>query len=135
MKCSECEQYHVSSDCDGDPIIICDDGGDTTNPDEDILCQSAGDKEDDYETISVTQRARERARDVLALKRKEEEETKNRICYMMFDPIAVGWDTGLEISIENAEMMHVPLGVKSQEVLDVVKEKYPNVNIIIVDGE
>ena len=50
----------------------------------------------------------------------------------MFDPIAVGWDTGLEISIENAEMMHVPLGVKSQEVLDVVKEKYPNVNIVIV---
>ena len=60
MKCSECDQYHVSKDCDGDPTVICDDGGDTTNPDEDILCQSAGDKEDDYETISVTQRARER---------------------------------------------------------------------------
>ena len=128
MKCNECDQYHVSKDCDGDPIIICNDGGDTTNPDEDIMCQSAGDKEEDYETISPTQKAR----DILALKCKKEEETKNRICYMLFDPIAVGWEIGLQKSIENAKMMHVPLGVKCQEHLDAVKEKYPNVNIVIV---
>ncbi len=131
MKCTECEQYHVLSDCDGDPDVICDDGGDTSNPDEDIMCQSAGDKEEDYETISVTQKAR----DILALKRKNEEETKNRICYTLFDPVAVGWGIGLQKSIENAQMMHVPLGVKTQKHLDSVKGLFPNVNIIIVDGE
>ncbi len=132
MKCSECEQYHVSSDCDGDPIVICDDGGDVSNPDEDIMCQSAGDKEEDYDKpITPTQKARDR----LALKRKNEEETKNRICYMLFDPVAVGWGIGLQKSIENAEMMHVPLAVKSQKVLDSVKDLFPGVNVIIVEGE
>lgn len=129
MKCSECEQYHVSSDCDGDPIVICDDGGDTSNPDEDIMCQAAGDKEEDYETITPTQKAR----DALALKSKQEEERKNRICYMLFDPVAVGWGIGLIKSIENAEMMHVPLGVKSQKVLDSVKDLFPDVSVIIVE--
>lgn len=130
MKCSECEQYHVSKDCDGDPIIICDDGGDTSNPDEDIMCQSAGDKEKDYETISLIQKAR----DVLALKLKMEEETKNRICYMPFDPVAVGWGIGLQKSIENAKMMHVPLAVKTQKVLDSVKDLFPRVSVILVEG-
>ena len=129
MKCNECDQYHVSKDCDGDPIIICNDGGDTTDPAEDIMCQSAGDKEEDYETITPTQKAR----DVLALRRKEEEERKNRICYILFDPVAVGWGIGLQKSIENAEMMHVPLGVKTQKHLDSVKGLFPNVNIIIVE--
>lgn len=128
MKCSECEQYHVSKDCDGDPIIICDDGGDTSNPDEDIMCQSAGDKEEDYETTSPTQKAR----DVLALKRKKEEETKNRICYVLFDPIAVGWYIGLDMAIRDAKNMHVPLAVKTQKDLNSVKDLFPNVDIIIV---
>lgn len=58
--------------------------------------------------------------------------TKNRIQYVLFDPVAVGWDVGLQKAIENAEMMHVPLAVKSQEHLDKVKKLYPNVNVIIV---
>ncbi len=132
MKCTKCDQYHVSKDCDGDPIIICNDGGDTTNPDEDIMCQSAGDKEEDYATITTPT---QKARDVLALKCKQEEERKNRICYMLFDPVAVGWGIGLVKSIENAQMMSVPLAVKTQKVLDSVKDLFPNVSIIIVDGE
>ena len=64
-----------------------------------------------------------------------EEETKNRIQHILFDPVAVGWGIGLVKSIENAQMMSVPLAVKTQKVLDSVKDLFPNVSIIIVDGE
>ncbi len=62
----------------------------------------------------------------------KEEKTKNRIQHVLFDPVAVGWGIGLIKSIENTEMMHVPLGVKTQKHLDSVKGLFPNVNIIIV---
>ena len=48
MKCIECPMYHVTQDCDGDPIIICDAGGDTTNPKEDIFCGEMGEKQEDF---------------------------------------------------------------------------------------
>ncbi len=63
---------------------------------------------------------------------EEQNNTKNRPQYVLFDPVAVGWGIGLVKSIENAEMMHVPLGVKTQKHLDSVKDLFPNVNIIIV---
>ena len=178
MKCTKCEQYHVSLDCDGDPIVICDDGGDVSNPDEDIMCQSAGDKEEDYETISETQKAS----DVLTLKQSAKssqpfrtllesdicdwccerkatitdgtyaycteahqnafleniqqaikEASKNRPQYVLFDPVAVGWDVGLDKAIENAQKMHVPLAVESQEHLKRIRKRYPYVCVGILE--
>ena len=61
------------------------------------------------------------------------EETKNRPQYVLFDPVAVGWDIGLEKAIENAKRMHIPLAVKSQGQAHGVISRFPNVNIIIIE--
>ncbi len=61
-----------------------------------------------------------------------EEETKNRIQHILFDPVAVGWGIGLVKSIENAQRMNVPLAVKTQAAFKFVRNIVPDVNMIIV---
>ncbi len=59
------------------------------------------------------------------------EETENRMQYVLFDPVVVGWGICLEKSIENAKTMHLPLGVKSKEIAIRVQRMYPDVTIIV----
>ena len=63
---------------------------------------------------------------------EEQNNTKNRPQYVLFEPEAVSWGIGLVKAIENAQMMHVPLAVRSQKVLDSVKDLFPNASVIIV---
>ena len=58
---------------------------------------------------------------------EQSKNTKNRPQFVLFDPVAVGWDAGLDGAIKDAQSMHVPLAVKTQDHLERVKRKYPNV--------
>ena len=59
--------------------------------------------------------------------------TKNHPQYVLFDPVAVGWDVGLDKAIENAQKMHVPLAVESQEHLKRIRKRYPYVCVGILE--
>lgn len=59
------------------------------------------------------------------------EKLKNRMQYVLFDPVAVEWDIGLQKCIEEAGKMHLPIAVKSKEIAVKVQRMYPDVNIIV----
>jgi len=75
--------------------------------------------------------------DFAALKRADgskPENTKNRPQYVKFDPVAVGWDMGLDKAIEDAQRMHVPLAVTTHDHLNRVKRKFPHVCVGLIES-
>ena len=61
-------------------------------------------------------------------------EDKNKVKYVVFDPVAVGWDKGFEGAIRDAKNFGVPLAVKSlKDMAEIRLRHQPEIEIILVE--
>ena len=57
----------------------------------------------------------------------------NDIKYVLFEPEFVGWGKGLLGAVSDAAKFGVPLALKDQKTLDVVKRIYPAIECILIE--